>query len=236
MKAVIPADRANGTPGLRLMSGVDRRRGNAHPGNAWEETLKFKIPFAWLSAVLVLALAPLAQAKEVTQMLGGVIIDGYDFGKDIGPKGSIAYDESANKFVGAYNGLKMPSGRRAIFAWLHDTVNQKSEYVGPVGWLKTGSAGKDKGRFTIEVPDKFKGGNFGSYEILGFTSEKTSFLDGNKVVTQPTEPSGSDIQKSLKPAFYLFSALPGADTTLSYCGHGQDFFYAKAPEKQICYD
>ena len=40
----------------------------------------------------------------------------------------------------------------------------------------------------------------------------------------------------LKPAFYLFAKLPGADTELHYCGHGQDFFYAKAPEKQFCYD
>ena len=169
-------------------------------------------------------------------MFGGVIIDGYDYAKDIGPKGSIAYDESTNKFAGAYNGLKMPEGRRAVFAWLHDTVNQKSEYIGPVGWLKKGAAGKDKGRFSIDVPDQFKGGNFGSYEIIGFTSEKTSYYDGENVVTKPSEPSGSDILKSLKPAYYLFAALPGADTQLNYCGHGQDFFYAKAPEKQLCYD
>ena len=198
--------------------------------------MKFKVPVALLSAVMMLTGIPLAHAKEVVPMYGGVIIDGYDYAKDIGPKGSIAYDESANKFVGAYNGLKMPAGRRAVFAWLHDTVNQKSEYLGPVGWLKKGSAGKDKGRFTIEVPDKYKGGNFGSNEIIGFTSEKTTYLKGNQVVTQPSEPSGSDILKTLKPAYYLYAALPGADTTLSYCGHGQDFFFAKAPEKQTCYD
>jgi len=29
---------------------------------------------------------------------------------------------------------------------------------------------------------------------------------------------------------------PKGDTDLHYCGHGQDFFYAKAPEKQVCYD
>lgn len=99
---------------------------------------------------------------------------------------------------------------------------------------KTG--GKKKGRFTIKVPSEFKGGNFGSYEIIGFTSEKTNFIKGNKAVTKPRSPAGSDIQKTLKPAFYLFAALPGADTVQSYCGHGQDFFFAKAPDKQTCYD
>ncbi|MEM7251308.1 MAG: hypothetical protein AAF493_07795 [Pseudomonadota bacterium] len=178
-----------------------------------------------------------AVAKEVTQLLGGVIIDGYDFGKDIGPKGSITYDEAKGEFVGYYNALKMPAGRRAIFAWVHDTVNQKTEYLGPVGWLKKDTGGKNKGRFRIPVPEKFRGGNFGSYEIIGFSSEKTSSLDGdNNVLAKPSEPSGSDIQKALKPAYYLFAALPGADTELHYCGHGQDFFYAKAPDKQVCYD
>ncbi len=191
-----------------------------------------------LGAAFLLALGlGSAQAKEVVPMYGGVIIDGYDFGTDIGPKGSVAFDESTGEFIGAYNGLKMPEGRRAIFAWVHDTVNQTSEYIGPVGWLKVGSAGKDKGTFKIAVPEKFKSGDFGSNEILGFTSEKTDYLDGSgKVLTTPSEPSGSDKQEALKPAFYLYAALPGADTSLHYCGHGQDFFLAKAPEKQVCYD
>ncbi len=189
------------------------------------------------AAVVLMVLSIGVSAKEVSPMIGGVIIDGYDFGSDIGPKGSIAFDEKTGEFVGLYNGLKMPPGRRAIFAWVHDTVNQKSEYLGPVGWLKKGTAGKDKGSFRIPVPEKFHDGDFGSYEIIGFTSEQTGFLDAkNNVVTKPAEPAGSDIQKSLKPAYYLFAALPGADTELHYCGHGQDFFYAKAPEKQVCYD
>ena len=189
------------------------------------------------AVVALMVIAGGATAKEVAPMIGGVIIDGYDFATDIGPKGSIAFDEGKGEFVGYYNALKMPPGRRAIFAWVHDTVNQKSEYIGPVGWLKKETGGKNKGQFRIPVPEKFRGGNFASYEIIGFSSEKTSFLDGNNnVLEKPTEPSGSDIQKSLKPAFYLFAALPGADTELHYCGHGQDFFYAKAPEKQICYD
>lgn len=189
------------------------------------------------AAVALMAFAIIAPAKEVVPMYGGLLIDGYDFKNDIGPKGSIAFDEKSGEFVGSYNALKMPPGRRAIFAWVHDTVNQKSEYIGPVGWLKKDTGGKNKGRFRIAVPEKYRNGNFGSYEILGFSSEKTSYLGANnKVVQKPTEPAGSDIQKTLKPAFYLFAALPGADTELQYCGHGQDFFYAKAPEKQICYD
>ena len=188
-------------------------------------------------AFALVVLTTAASAKEVVPLLGGLLIDGYDFQNDIGPKGSIAFDKKSGAFIGAYNALKMPPGRRAIFAWVHDTVNQKSEYIGPIGWLKNDTAGKNKGRFKVAVPDQFKSGDFGSYEIIGFTSEKTGFLDGNKKVLQkPAEPSGSDIQKELKPAFYLFAALPGADTQLHYCGHGQDFFYAKAPEKQVCYD
>ena len=194
--------------------------------------------FSTLGAALLLSLGSFtASAKEVVPMLGGVLIDGYDFGTDIGPKGSVAFDDSTGHFVGAYNGLKMAEGRKAIFAWVHDTVNQTSEYIGPVGWLKNGTAGKDKGRFRIAVPAKFKNGNFGSYEILGFSSEKTAYIDGQGLAaTVPSEPRGSDVQKELKPAFYLYSALPGADTDLHYCGHGQDFFFAKAPEKQVCYD
>ena len=194
--------------------------------------------FSTFGVILLLALgSSLANAKEVVPMLGGVIIDGYDFKKDIGPKGSVAFDESTGEFVGAYNGLKMPKGRRAIFAWVHDTVNQKSEYIGPVGWLKKGSAGKDKGKFRVAVPEKFKSGDFGTYEILGFSSESTEYINGDGVaVTTPSEPRGSDKQKALKPAFYLYSALPGADTDLHYCGHGQDFFYAKDPDAQVCYD
>ena len=189
------------------------------------------------TGLALVAVMATSQAKEVVPLLGGVLIDGYDFANDIGPKGSIAFDESTGEFVGAYNALKMPKGRRAIFAWVHDTVNQRSEYLGPVGWLKKNTAGKNKGRFKIAVPEKFRGGDFGTNEIIGFTSEKTAFLDGKGgVVQQPSEPSGSDQLPALKPAFYLFAALPGADTDLHYCGHGQDFFYAKAPEKQTCYD
>jgi len=188
-----------------------------------------------LLAAIASLLAGGVNAQQVQPMLGGVLIDGYDFAKDIGPKGTIAYDKEKKRFTGSYNGLKMPPGRRAIFAWLHDTVNQKSRYLGPVGWLKR-TGGKNKGRFTLQAPDEFKGGDFGSYEIIGFTAEKTSYLNGNKVVTLPKEPSGSGIQKSLKPAYYLFAALPGANTERIFCGHGQDFAYVGNLEGQSCYD
>ena len=189
-----------------------------------------------LPAAVMMLFGWTAQAQSVQPMYGGVIIDGYDFGKDIGPKGSIIFHNDKNEITGYYTGLKMPPGRRAIFAWVHDTVNQRSKYLGPVGWLKKGTAGKSKGRFKIKVPKEFRGGNFGSYEIIGFTAEATKSLDGTKVVTRPKEPSGSKTLPSLKPAYYLFAKLPGADTEIHYCGHGQDFFFAKAPEKQFCYD
>jgi len=79
---------------------------------------------AWGAALLLTLGSFTVNAKEVVPMLGGVLIDGYDFGADIGPKGSIAFDEKTGEFIGAYNALKMPQGRRAIFAWVHDTVNQ----------------------------------------------------------------------------------------------------------------
>ena len=198
--------------------------------------MQLKIPIAAVVLAAVGGLSVAVHAKEVVPMLGGVIIEGYDFKTDLGPKGSVAYDPDTNEFVGSYNGLKMPAGRRAIFAWLHDTKNQQSEYVGAVGWLKKDTGGKNKGRFRIKAPEKYAGGNFGSNEIIGFTAEKTSLVKGTEAVGKPSEPSGSKLVENLKPAFYLFAALPGADTELHYCGHGQDFFYAKAPDKQSCYD
>jgi len=180
--------------------------------------------------VLGLAFASITTAKEIMPMYGGVLIDGYDMGKDVGPKGTLSYNPETNEFRGSYRGLKMPSQRAAIFAWVHDTVNQQSRYLGVVGDLKEGG----RGQFTIQAADEFKGGNFGSYEIVGFTAEATGSINGTQVVIQPKEPSGS--KSVAKPAYYLFSALPGADTDKHWCGMGQDFFYAKAPDKQTCYD
>ncbi len=190
-----------------------------------------------LTGFLILGWSP-GQAKDVQPMFGGTLVTGYDFANDRGPKGSVSYDVEQNQFKGSYTGLKMPEGRRAIFAWLHDTVNQKTAYLGPVGWLQMQTGGKTKGRFTIPVPETFKGGNFGSYEIIAFSAEKTGFLDGDKVVQKPAKPAGSDPLPFPNPAFYLFAALPGADTQVHYCGHGQDFFFANPQglAKQDCYD
>ncbi|MBI3993520.1 MAG: hypothetical protein HY342_09615 [Candidatus Lambdaproteobacteria bacterium] len=173
---------------------------------------------------------------QVTPMFGGTLIEGYDFAKDRGPKGSLAFNKDKGEFHGSYTGLQMPPGRRAVFAWLHDTVNQRTRYVGPVGLLKTDTGGKNKGRFVVKVPAEFRGGSFGTFEILAFSAETTEFIDGQGVKQTPSEPSGSKMQPALKPAFYLFGALPGAKTVLRYCGHGQDFTYAAAPDKQTCYD
>ena len=181
--------------------------------------------------VIGFAFASSATAKEIMPMFGGVLIDGYDLSKDTGPKGTLSYNPETNEFKGSYRGLKMPAQRSAIFAWVHDTVNQQSKYLGVVGELVEQGG---RGRFTIKAADDFKGGNFGSYEIVGFTAEAKGSLKGTEVIKQPKEPS---VSKSVpKPAFYLFSALPGADTDQHWCGMGQDFFYAKAPDKQTCYD
>jgi hypothetical protein len=198
--------------------------------------LRALLPIAAL-ALLVLAVNVQARDADIEPMYGGNMIDGYAFEADAHPAGSIRYDAKTNEFRGHYTGLKMPPGRRAVFAWLHDTVNQKTTYLGVAGWLKTGTAGTNEADFTIPVPERFKSGKFGSNEIIGFTAEKTSSIaEDGTVLARPAEPSGSDMQPSLKPAFYLFAKLPGATTDRAFCGHGKDFFYAAAPEKQTCYD
>jgi hypothetical protein len=196
--------------------------------------MRFSLKAILMMAAAGLVLSGVGYGKDIRPMFGGWMTAGYDWGKKpLGPKGSISYDEKKNVFKGSYTGLAMPPGRRAIFAWLHDTVNQKTRYVGAVGWLKKTTGGQDKARFTIKVSNEFKGGNFGSYEVIAFSSEKTSYLKGTEVVQKPSKPSGN---KAQNPAYYLFAVLPGADTQQIYCGHGQDFSFAKAPEKQRCYD
>ena len=126
------------------------------------------------------------QAQEIIPMFGAWMTDGYDLGgKPIGPKGSFAYHADTNVIKGKYLGLKMPKGRKTVVAWLHDTVNQKSIYVGTVGWLKVGTGGREKAVFTIKLPDQFKGGDFGSYEILAFSAESTKSFNGKKAVSIP---------------------------------------------------
>ena len=109
--------------------------------------------------VIGFAFASSATAKEIMPMFGGVLIDGYDLGKDRGPKGTLSYNPQTNEFKGSYRGLKIPAERRTVFAWVHDTVNQRSKYLGVVGEL--GENGKEQ--FVFQAEDEFKGGNFGSY-------------------------------------------------------------------------
>lgn len=194
-----------------------------------------------VSGAFLMAFALAVQAQSVESMYGGVLIDGYQPGKDGGPRGSVLFNKDRNEFVGSYYGLKMPKGRKAIFAWLHDTVNQKSTYLGPVGWLKRGETSRNKkGDFRIKMPSKFAGGKFGSNEIIAFSAEKTGWIKYDKgrpvAVKKPSKPAGSNVMKYPNPAFFLFAKLPGADTDLHYCGHGKDFFYAKDLNKQTCYD
>jgi hypothetical protein len=196
------------------------------------------LSFLPLLALLVgLTAAGHAAEKEIVPMSGGVLIDGYEYDKDGRPQGSIAYDERTNEFRGHYSGLKMPAGRRAIFAWLHDTVNQKTEYLGVVGWLQLGTVPTNPADFVVKAPPRFKGGKFGTNEIIGFTAEKTSRIaEDGSVAAAPVKPSGSAILPALQPAFYLYAKLPGADAERAFCGHGKDFFYAKDPARQTCYD
>lgn len=181
---------------------------------------------AGLSAVVY------ANKQDIMAMTGAVLIEGYDAKQDAGPKGSIVYDPASNEFRGTFRGLKVPDGRTAVFAWLHDTVNQSSRLVGPVKAVKAGRA--NSGSFTVQAPEELEGGQFGSHEIIGFTAEDAALFDGDSAVGAPESPAGTKTVPS--PAFYMFAALPGADTERHFCGHGKDFFYAKAPEKQTCYD
>ncbi len=169
------------------------------------------------------------------QMSGSNLIEGYKGKVDGGAKGRYRINLEKGEIRGGYKGLKMRDGHRAIFAWVHDTVAQKSELIGAVRLLSKKNA---SGSFKIALPEKFKDGNFGDYEILAFSSEKDDMIkkDGKKwlAATTPDKPAGT--KKVPSPAFYLFGALPGAKTEAHFCGHGKDFFFANAPDKQTCYD
>ena len=192
---------------------------------------------AALSTLLLgLAFFGAAQAEPShVPMTGSNLIEGYSAKTDAGAKGRFKIDLENGVITGGYKGMKAVEGRTAILAWVHDTVNQKSELVGGVTILNPKKA---SGKFKISLPEQFKSGDFGSYEILGFTYEEDGVLekDGKvfKVVSTPDKPAGT--KKVPSPAFYLFGALPGAQTEQHFCGHGKDFFYAAAPDKQTCYD
>lgn len=86
--------------------------------------------------------------------------------------------------------------------------------------------GKTKGEFTLPLPASVKGGRFQPYELLAFSAEAAA---------APSFPSGSKIQASQRPAFYLYAPLPGAAIPSVYCGHGQDFTFTSNLE-HTCFD
>jgi hypothetical protein len=69
--------------------------------------------------VIGFAFASSATAKEIMPMFGGVLIDGYDLGKDTLPKGTLSYNPETNGFKGIYRGLKMPA-----LAEVRDRIHQ----------------------------------------------------------------------------------------------------------------
>jgi hypothetical protein len=175
---------------------------------------------------VVLALAPPAQA-QVAELQGSWVIDGYRFDPgDRSPRGTIAYDRDANVFRGTYVGLKLPADRPELHAWLYDTRSKQAEHLGRVGY-KANTVGKNKAAFDVALPAAFHGGKFGKFEVVAFSAETKG--------AKPSAPSGSKILPALKPAFYLYAALPGANIPQIYCGHGQDFSFT-SNQDHTCFD
>jgi hypothetical protein len=179
-----------------------------------------------VATLLVVGLATPARA-QVTELQGSWIIDGYRFDPgDRSPRGTIAYDRDANRFAGTYVGLKLPAERPELHAWLYDTRSKQAVHLGRVPF-QTNTVGKKKGAFQLALPAEFKDGKFGRYEVVAFSAEAKS--------AKPSEPSGSKIQPTLKPAFYLYAPLPGANIPQIYCGHGQDFSFT-SNQDHTCFD
>ena len=177
-------------------------------------------------AVVVAALAA-PVAAQITELQGSWIIDGYRVEPgDRSPRGSIAYDRDANAFTGTYVGVKLPSERPELHAWLYDTRSKQSVHLGRVPF-KAGTVGKNKGTFTIALPARFRDAAFEPFEVVAFSAESKS--------AKPAAPSGSKIQPTLKPAFYLYAPLPGASIPQIYCGHGQDFSFT-SNQDHTCFD
>jgi hypothetical protein len=164
---------------------------------------------------------------QVTELHGSWIIDGYRFDPgDRSPRGTIAYDRAANAFTGTYVGLKLPAARPDLHAWLYDTRSKQAVHLGQVPY-QTNTVGKKKAAFQLALPAEFKEGKFGRYEVVAFSAEAKN--------VKPAEPSGSRIQPTLKPAFYLYAPLPGANIPQIYCGHGQDFSFT-SNQDHTCFD
>src|SRR2546421_624815 len=113
-------------------------------------------------AMGMLALAPGLGRAQVTELWGSWLIDGYRFDPgDRSPRGTIVYDRDANVFRGTYVGLKLPTERPELHAWVYDTRSKKSEHLGRIAY-KAGTVGKNKATFDVTLPPAFKGGAFGA--------------------------------------------------------------------------
>ncbi len=180
-----------------------------------------------IGALLLAVAAGAADAQEVRELLGSWVIDGYTLKPgDRSPRGTIAYDASANIFQGTYVGLKLPVDRPELHAWLYNTQTKRARHLGRIGY-KEGTVGKTKGEFKFALPAEFAGGKFGAFELVAFSAESKD--------AQPKEPSGSAILAATKPAFYLYASLPGSTVPGVYCGHGQDFSFT-SNQDHTCFD
>jgi len=180
-----------------------------------------------LTVAVALAFVPSPGAAQVAELQGSWVIDGYRFDPgDRSPRGTIAYDRDANVFTGTYVGLKLPADRPELHAWLYDTRSKQAEHLGRIAF-KANTVGKNKAGFQVPLPAAFQGGKFGRYEVVAFSAEAKG--------AKPAAPSGSKILPALKPAFYLYAALPGANIPQIYCGHGQDFSFTSNLD-HTCFD
>ena len=89
------------------------------------------------------------------------------------------------------------------------------------------------GKFRFKLPDKFKDGKFGDYEVIGFTAEETGMIKKNganwEATSTPTKPSGT--KRVPSPAFYLFAALAGRQDGIALLRPWQRLLLCQRPEK-----
>lgn len=181
-----------------------------------------------LLAVVGLLLGVASPAcSQVTELQGSWVIDGYTFDPgDRSPRGTIAYDRAGNTFNGTYVGLKLPADRPELHWWLYDTRSKQAVHLGRVPF-QADTIGKSKGSFKLALPARFKDAKFDRFEVVAFSAEAKN--------AKPAAPGGSKILPALKPAFYLYAPLPGAQVPQIYCGHGQDFSFT-SNQDHTCFD
>ena len=64
------------------------------------------------------------------------------------------------------------------------------------------------------IDDSSKDGTFERFEVVAFSAERKG--------AKPAAPSGSKIQSTLKPAFYLYAPLPGSTVPQIYGPSGDE--------------